>query len=410
MKVLIYSINFSPELTGIGKYNGELASCLVDSGIDTAVITAQPYYPEWRRHKGFGNWWSKALSLEGVNILRAPLYVPRQVTTLKRLVHLASFSLSSLVSLLSLLRYRPDYVLLVQPTLFCAPAALLFCRLTGAKAIMHVQDFEVEAMFALRMSAEELFSRLARGVDRWLTRRFDFVSSISYKMLENARHKGVSKEKLIFFPNWADTSFVTPEISGDQIRHNWGYEKTDKIALYSGNIGRKQGLEIVLEAASYFISRPEVKFIVIGDGAYSETLSTLAVDMGLTNIVFKPLQSWSLMPQVLSMADVHLVTQRHGAADLVLPSKLTNILSAGGHALVTACEDTELGIIADRFPGVYTCVEPENTENFISSLEKLMASNTRMPNAIARNYALEHLNKERIIGRFVGELKKQLDN
>ncbi|MEY8213589.1 MAG: glycosyltransferase [Colwellia sp.] len=80
--------------------------------------------------------------------------------------------------------------------------------------------------------------------------------------------------------------------------------------MYSGNIGQKQGLEIVLDAAQALNNRPEVKFVIVGSGAYSETLRKMAVDKGLTNIQFKPLQAWELVPQILSMADVHLVVQK----------------------------------------------------------------------------------------------------
>ena len=101
---------------------------------------------------------------------------------------------------------------------------------------------------------------------------------------------------------------------------------------------------------------------------------------------------------MLAMADVHLVVQRKGAADVVLPSKLTNILSAGGHAVVTAERETELGRLAESYPGIYNCVEPENLEAFCVGLNnELEKSGT---NWVAREYALQNLNKEAILNRF----------
>ncbi|WP_026958947.1 glycosyltransferase WbuB [Aliagarivorans taiwanensis] len=409
MNIVLYGINYAPELTGIGKYSGEMACKLVALNHHVNVVTAPPYYPEWQIHKGFKNRWSTNVA-DGVVIKRAPLYVPRSPSTLKRLLHLASFAISSLVPLFSLLRSKPDVVVSVQPTLFCAPAALLFAKLTGAKSVMHIQDFEVDAMFGLGMASHGLLARLAKGYEAWLIKRFDCVSSISYSMLDNAAAKGVAKQRLLFFPNWADTDFVTPEVCGKAKRKEWGFNEADKLVLYSGNIGQKQGLEVVLDAAEALAGHSEVKFVIIGSGAYRNTLEQLADERGLSNLQFMPLQPWEDVPQILAMADVHLVVQRKGAADAVLPSKLTNILSAGGHALVTAEADTELGKIATKYPGIYTCVEPENTDAFIKGLKQVLATDTTSTNTIAREYAVENLNKAKVIARFADDLSALVKN
>ena len=66
---------------------------------------------------------------------------------LKRLVHLATFALSSFPVLMAQWRWKPDVVWVVEPPLFCAPAAVALARLSGAKAWLHVQDYEVDAAF-----------------------------------------------------------------------------------------------------------------------------------------------------------------------------------------------------------------------------------------------------------------------
>lgn len=411
MKFLLYSINHSPELTGIGKYNGELVQALTLQGIECLVVTAPPYYPEWQVHGGFRNAFSTEQQGK-IQILRNPLYVPKKVTTFKRIIHLASFAVSSFGRLLTLLREKPDVVMLVQPTLFCAPGALLYGAFTGAKTILHIQDYEVDAMFGLGMAGEvqvsseqaSLKKRIILRIELWLMNRFDTISTISHSMLLKAKNKGVPEHKLLFFPNWSDTSFVNPDVDSSDLRAKWGYKPEDKIVLYSGNIGQKQGLEIVLDAAASFSRHPHVKFIIIGNGAYRDTLSAQASSRGLHNIVFKPLQAWELIPQILVMADIHLVVQKKGVADAVLPSKLTNILAAGGHALVTAESNTELAELACRYPGIYQCVEPENSFAFIEGLKNCLEINTRIPNTIARQYAVNHINREQVINQFVQDL------
>jgi colanic acid biosynthesis glycosyl transferase WcaI len=107
--------------------------------------------------------------------------------------------------------------------------------------------------------------------------------------------------------------------------------------------GAKQGLEMVFEAAAQYQSQSgselhskslaAVKFVFVGAGAHVDTLKQQAVDMNFKNVIFKPLQAWEDVPAMLAMADVHLVVQKKGAADVVLPSKLTN---KGAEALIGA--------------------------------------------------------------------------
>jgi colanic acid biosynthesis glycosyl transferase WcaI len=73
--------------------------------------------------------------------------------------------------------------------------------------------------------------------------------------------------------------------------------------------------------------------------------------------------------------------------------------------LVTAEIHTELGKIAQKYPGIYTCVEPENRTAFIAGLEQSLAIDTRQANRIARNYAVENLNRDKVIDRFVQDLE-----
>ena len=100
MKILLYGINFSPELTGIGKYSGEMADWLSSRGNSIKVITAPPYYPEWKIHQNYKNFFHK-VSKENIEVLRCPLYVPSKPNTLKRLVHLITFSISSFLPFFS---------------------------------------------------------------------------------------------------------------------------------------------------------------------------------------------------------------------------------------------------------------------------------------------------------------------
>ena len=133
---------------------------------------------------------------------RCPLWVPPRPGGAKRLVHLASFALSSLPVMLAQIVWRPQVVWVVEPALFCAPTALLVVRLSGAKAWLHVQDFEVDAAFELGLLKGERLRSAVNGVERWLMRRFDVVSTISQRMHQRLRAKGVDAPKAKMAANW----------------------------------------------------------------------------------------------------------------------------------------------------------------------------------------------------------------
>ncbi|MGI9436172.1 MAG: glycosyltransferase, partial [Geminicoccaceae bacterium] len=152
MKILILGLNFAPELIGVGKYTGELAAWLGEQGHDVRVVTAPPYYPAWKVETGFRSFSYQRETRQGMRILRCPLWVPSQPSTFKRILHLATFALTSAPpALWTGLTWRPDIVWTVEPTGFTAPIAWLAARLGDAAACLHIQDLEVEAALGLRM-------------------------------------------------------------------------------------------------------------------------------------------------------------------------------------------------------------------------------------------------------------------
>ena len=402
MKVLVYGINYSPELTGIGKYSGEMAAWLANQGHEVKVITAPPYYPDWKIRQGFSRWRFTRAVEHGVTVYRCPLYVPRQPSVLKRILHLLSFSLNSTFILLQLLRWRPQLLVYVVPTLFCGLQALLYARLTGARAVLHVQDYEVDALLGLGLVKSGFLARFAYGCESWLMRHFDRVSTISSGMLQRARTKGISEARLVFFPNWSEVARFQCAASSSELLYRLGVSPVHRVVLYAGNMGEKQGLEQVLEVAACFQFDPTLTFLLVGDGSGREGLQALA--QGLPNVIFAPLQSYDVLPALLASADVHLVVQKRGAADVVLPSKLTNILAVGGNAVITADSHTTLGQLCQDYPGIAICVEPESVTALAHGIQMALAMPT--VNKIAQLYAQQHLDKHEVLSRFIHEVMR----
>lgn len=400
VRILLYGLNFAPELTGIGKYTGEMARWLVEQGHEVRVVTAPPYYPEWRVHSGHAagayrrEWW------HGVDVIRCPLWVPKRVSGLKRLLHLASFAISSLPALLAQWRWRPKLVWTVEPALFGTPGALLVAKLTGARSWLHIQDYEVDAAFAMGLLRGERLRRAVLGIERWLMRRFDVVSTISGRMLELAARKGIPEDRLVLFPNWVDISDITPLERASTYREMLRIPSDAVVALYSGNMGAKQGLEVLAAAAQALQQDKNIVFVFCGDGAGKEALARECE--GLPNVRLLPLQPFERLNELLGAADIHLLPQRADAADLVLPSKLTGMLASGRPVIATADPATELGQLLQR-TGCGLLVPPGDAPAIVQAIRELAADSgsRRLMGQAGRNHAQAELDIETILLRFV---------
>ena len=397
LRLLVHGVNYAPELTGIGKYTGEMCEWLARRGHDVRVVTAPPYYPEWRVGAGHTARRYRRELRNGVIVQRCPLWVPRRPSGSRRLLHLASFAAASAPLVVAAARWRPHVVFAVEPTLFAAPAAWLAARLSGARAWLHVQDFECDAALALGLLPER-WTRPLLAAERGLMRRFDRVSTISPNMVALLHAKGVGHERTVLFGNWVDCRDIRPEpAAGQALRAELGIPATTCVALYSGNMGEKQGLEIVVEAARALAREPGLLFVLCGNGGARERLERCAA--GLANVRWLPLQPAERLNALLNLADVHLLPQRADAADLVMPSKLTGMLASGRPVLATAHRGTALEAVVSGC-GVVTA--PGDVAAFAQALSALAQRGIvrRTLGLAARRYAEEQLDREAVLTRF----------
>ena len=417
MRILIYGLNYAPELTGIGKYTGEMAIWLAEQGHEVRVVTAPPYYPAWRIWDDYRGVWYRTEQTLGQHIVyRTPLYVPEQPTGIKRIVHLVSFMLGSLPVMLREVFWQPHVVFTVEPTFFCAPVSLFVARSAGAASWLHVQDFEIDAAFDLGLlPAEGPIHDAARRMERFITFAFDRISGISSRMVERARAKGIPENRAVLFPNWVDVDDIYPfgpaENRTNIIRRELALEVPDigdkTILLYSGNMGAKQGLESLAPLAESFSDDPRVHFIFCGDGAFRKRLETLVAHR--SNVTMLPLQPLGRLNELLNAADIHLLPQRASAADLVMPSRLSAMLSSGRPVIATAHPGTQIAMVVE---GRGLAVPAGDADALHSAVLRLVEDKElRLAlGQAARAYAVAHLGKESVLRQFEDDLKILVGN
>ena len=400
MKFLLYGINYAPEPTGIGKYTGEMATWLARQGHEVRVVTAPPYYPAWQVGAGYSSRaYRHEASAEGVRVWRCPLWVPTQPNGPKRVLHLLSFAAFSFPVLLRQVFWRPDVVWVCAPAFACTPGALLAARLSGAPAWLHVQDYEVDVAFDTGLLRGQLLRRLVTGVESWLMRRFDIVSTISQRMMQRAVEKGVTPDKVTELPNWVDVNAITPQPRRSPYRDALGLRDNQVVALFSGTLAAKQGLQALPDVARLLAQQcPEVVLVICGDGVMKAHLQEHTA--GLANVKLLPLQPKERLNDLLGMADMHLLPQDASVADLVMPSKLTAMLSSGRPVVSNARAQSEVAYVVAQCGLLSEPGSVADLARAITELARNPAERQRL-GAAARSYAEARLGTEHVLAQFL---------
>lgn len=410
MRIVIHSLYFYPDKTGTAKYSGEMAQWLSARGHQVSVITGFPHYPEWRLSPDYERVGFITEQWGEVTVHRVPHYIPKsgRVRAKHRLWLDFTFAITTFLKMgrLALSRRPPELVIAVCPPMLSGMSAILCRVLRGTRWIYHIQDYQVDAAINLNIARFGLIGRMLYAVERVLLRSAQRVSSITPAMCRRAVDKGVAAEKVVLFPNWSDIARFRGIARDNAFRRSLPIDDGTVLALYSGSIGAKQGIDLLVEVARRLADSPQIKLMVVSAGPEFEHLKALAAAAGVSNLWFGDLQPPEKLGELLASADIHLIVQKAAAADLVMPSKLTNILGIGRPSIATAEPGTAL---ADVLVGddVGVVVPPEDAEALAQALRTLASDPERRArlgaNALA--YAEKNLDKDAILNRFEDEIR-----
>jgi len=335
LRITILGLNYSPELTGIAPYTTALAEGLVRAGHTVHVLSGYPHYPEWSIKQGYSGWIREEL-INGVFVTRLRHHVPQSPNALNRLHMELSFGMR----LMFASWHKPDVVLVVSPALFSSACAILKARLRPDRPAVGIwiQDLYSRAVVETRAGGGTL-ANLAAAIESRILRSTDGVTAIH----ERFKHHMVGAlrvpaDQVKVIRNWTHLTAL-PSGNQEDIRAKLGWQPHQSIVLHAGNMGKKQGLENVVEAARIAdLRQSPVHFVLMGDGNQRRHLETLA--KGISNISFVdplPDQEFQL---ALAAADLLLVNELPGVRDMAVPSKLTSYFSAGVPVIAATDRDS----------------------------------------------------------------------
>lgn len=337
--VTLLGVNYPPEPTGISPYTGAVARGLTERGYRTQVVTTHPHYPEWSVAAGYGQW-SRSELLDGVRVHRVLHYVPRKPSGLRRLLSELSFG----GRLIAARWGRPSAVIAVSPALFSSAMAaikhVLFLR--RVPFVVWVQDLYWLGLAETGQNVGRA-GIIIRAAERWLLRRATKVVVIHDRFKARVVEDfGVDASRVEVIRNWTHLPQSGPiDRTAARARRGWG---TETVVLHAGNMGVKQGLDNVLDAAQLAADAGEnIRFVLLGNGAERGRL--LEASRSIPTVEFIPPLPDVEFAEAMAAADVLLVNEKVGVSEMAVPSKLTSYFSTGRPVL--AATDIR-GITADE--------------------------------------------------------------
>lgn len=402
MRVIVWGINYAPEFTGIAPHSVALCEFLNGLGHDVEMVTSFAYYPTWQKRPEDRGRLSRLDLINGVRVHRCWHFVPAKVSALKRILHEGSFVFTSTWRALTL--PRPDVYVVVSPPLLLGVAAWFVGKLKGAPFVFHVQDMQPDAAVGLGMLKANWFTRCLYGLEAFAYRHAARVSSITRGMLKTFQEKGVPETKLIYFPNAIDLQSDTPAPERGEFRSRHGFAPDEFLAVYAGNLGVKQGLDVLLETAPLLRDR-RIRLLICGDGAQREALAARAREMQLPNFSMLPLQAGGDYRALLVDADLCFITQQAGAGNSFFPSKLLGLLAEAKPVVTVAAPECELALSLGE-GGFGVNVPPERAQELAELLDALAQDPPRLAEfgAAGRRY-VEQFEKSRVLKNFADELQ-----
>lgn len=394
-QVLFVTRYFWPELIGSAPFTSDIAEWLARNGWTTTVVSGLPHYPGDTVFPAYRDGKPRREIVGAVTVERLRSGAPRKPSTLSRILNEGDFLLRGLVALIGGRISRHPVVLALCPSILSVALAVA-ARQRGGICIAIVHDIQSGLAERLGMTASGRLAGLMRTAERLLLNRCDLVVVLSNEMSRQLRRIGVTAP-IEVVPLWVDTDHIQPIETTPQ--------QPIKV-LYSGNLGRKQGLGQVVEMAEHLARRrPDIEIILRGNGNQMGELSSEIARRGLGNVRLTELLPNEALAPALSVGDIHLVPQNPQAAAFAVPSKVFNIMAVGRPFVATALPGSTLWEL-QRESDAFLCVPPDDPAKLAEMVIRL-ADDSELRRELGRRgreFVERRYAKPLILGDFLSRL------
>jgi colanic acid biosynthesis glycosyl transferase WcaI len=399
VRILVVGINYAPERTAVAPFTTGLCEHLASKGHEVTVITAFPYYPEWRVLDGYrGRLFMKEV-VNGIPVRRVWHFVPRRASSLlQRLVHDFSYAVSAFVAGLFVGPF--DIIYCSSPPPAAALSAFLLSSLKRVPYVIKLTDLASDAAIATGIVKNGFKVTTARAIERFVYDRSEEIVCLCQGFIEKLTRRGIDREKLHLITDWADTEGVRP-LTGANAFRDACIAGSQFLVLHTGNMGKKQGLLNMVRSADLARVRTDIVWMLIGQGEEREQIEQEIRERNLGNFRLMDLQPVELLRQIYSAADVLVLNQRATVEDAVIPSKLLTYMAAG-RPIVAAISDKSEAARYIREADCGLIVPPENPAALLQGILEFR-QNPILGNEMGmkgRAYAEAHFTKDKVLQRY----------
>lgn len=393
--ILFVTRYFWPELIGSAPFTSDIAEWLARHGHPTTVLSGLPHYPSAEVFPAYRKMRVRTETVGTVTVERVSSGAPRKASTLARILNEVDFLARGLGALATGRVGRHPVVLALCPSILSVALGIA-ARQRGGICIALVHDIQSGLAERLGMTRIGGLAGLMRRAERMLLNRTDLVVVLSAEMRDQLRRIGVTAP-IDVFPLWVDTDLIQPVVppSHESIK-----------VLYSGNLGRKQGLGQVVALAEHLAGcRPDIEIILRGSGNQASELAADIARRGLPNVRMAELQPNDGLATALGAGDIHLVPQNPDAASFAVPSKVFNIMAVGRPFVATALPGSTLWRL-QRQSGAFLCVSPDEPWTFAEAVLRL-ADDPDLRRELGRRgreFVEQHYAKPLVLGAFMSRL------
>jgi colanic acid biosynthesis glycosyl transferase WcaI len=400
MRVLVLGANYFPEKTAVAPFATGLSEYLAAKNHEVTIITAFPYYPEWRVWDGYRGRLYQRERINGVNLRRVWHFVPSRASNLTlRLAHDLSYTLAGLFA--GLFAGGFDVICCISPPPTLAITALLLAKLRRKPHVIVLTDLASDAALATGILKEGRIVGLARAFEGFVYRKADRVVCICHGFVERLTARGIAPEKLVLIPLWGDTRQVYPIAGATQFRRANQLTEKQFLVMHTGNMGKKQNLMNIVRAAELSENIEDLVWLLVGQGEERSALEEAIHRRKLKNIRLLPLQPAEGLAQMYSAADLLLVNQKAAIGDSVIPSKLLTYMAAGRTVLAAVSDKSETARYVERAE-CGLIVHPEDPKALVEAVLSLRRDPARLEKlgANGRAYVQRHFAKEKVLHEY----------
>jgi len=397
MRLLLMAGNYSPEKTASAPLTTDFAAYLRRAGHSVSVVTTFPHYPQWKRWGGQHSFYSRE-DLDGVTVRRIWHYIPARPSPLKRILYYSSFGILALGP--ALISSRPDLILCVTPPLELALSARALSLLWRVPYALWIKDLVPDLAIQLGMLTNRAAIATARVFERFAYENSSRLFVICESFQSNLHQKGVPSDKIAVVPNWVDVQALQPGMHANAFRADHGIGPEKFLVVHAGNIGEKQKLELLVQAAKRLEPYTTVEFLIVGDGARKGAVMAEAERLRLANVRFFPLQPADRFAEILAAANVLILHQQRDVLDTVIPSKLLTYMASGRPIIATVAASSETALAVER-ARCGSVIEPESPAALAAEILNLYqnAELVHQYGARGRSFVCEHFSREIVLGR-----------